>query len=181
MLKRQRSAQTLGPLLAISTLFGSANPRVADGWWCLHLNQDSTFIDLWEADSADCTGSPSRLYFVAGLLRLMNVTPCGSCVLICEATLSQLGWKVLISPGGMPDSKKAESSWKDHFLVTDSIHCALWSKILRIPITRTIYQPTMTLLGSVNNLTKELLLTQCIWPYQLIYCMITLQAFVCKC
>lgn len=27
----------------------------------------------------------------------MNVTPCGSCVLMCEATLGLLGWKVLIS------------------------------------------------------------------------------------
>lgn len=37
------------------------------------------------------------VFLLAGLFRLVNVTPCGSCVLICEATLGPLGWKVLIS------------------------------------------------------------------------------------
>ena len=88
-----------GPCWLFQPCSGSANPRVwlMAGGVCLalglniHRSLGSWFCWLHRISIEGI------VFLLAGLLRLMNVTPCGSCVLICEATLGQLGWKVLFS------------------------------------------------------------------------------------
>lgn len=119
-----------GPCWLFQPCPGSTDPRVwlMAGGVCpelglnIHRSLGSWFCWL-------CTGSPSRELYVYWLgssdsWMWFHVTPVSWCVKLPLATRLESSH----FSGGMPDSKEAESSWKDHFSVTDSIHCALCSK-----------------------------------------------------